>query len=238
MDQWAEVTRRRTRIITARTRGGKEDIIIMAVDTRISTMEASSTNTETTIEGIEVATKGTKEVVSSLINLIKEAAIMMVGSIIEAVTKVSVAIVSGVTVVALVIEVEEVKDSWEAEEEIAWEASNLLWIDSIQMETKNKWEEGAKTNSILLIKEENVSSLTLLNNRLISIVKTYANSFWREIAIVELFVPFLIILVTTLANIFMQQEHATKAIWIASFLTNYSRHLKKLIGSLMIMNNF
>jgi len=45
------------------------------------------------------------------------------------------------------------------------------------METKNKWEEGAKTNSILLIKEENVSSLTLLNNRLISIVKTYANSF-------------------------------------------------------------
>lgn len=111
MDRWAEVTRRRTRIITARTRGGKEDIIIMAADTRISTMEASSTNTETTIEGIEVATKGTKEVASSLINLIKEAAIMMVGSIIEAVTKVSVAIVSGVTVVALEIEVEEVKDS-------------------------------------------------------------------------------------------------------------------------------
>jgi Mg2+/Co2+ transporter CorB len=53
----------------------------------------------------------------------------------------------------------------------------LIDIDSTQMETKNKWEEGAKTNSILLIKEENVSSLTLLNNRLISIVKTYANSF-------------------------------------------------------------
>ena len=111
MDRWVEVTRQRTRIITARTRGGKEDIITMAADTRISTMEASSTNTETTIEGIEVATKGTKEVASSLINLIKEAAIMMVGSIIEAVTKVSVAIVSGVTVVALEIEVEEVKDS-------------------------------------------------------------------------------------------------------------------------------
>lgn len=124
----------------------------------------------------------------------------------------------------------EVKDSSQMASEEAWEAMDITAKDL-------QWED---IWIVIWVNEDLINIINMTANMeagMSLLLKNFASSSLLAVALEEHSALTLTILLTTLANIFMQLVSAKRATSLANSLTRYSGLRMKLIDSLMIMRS-